>query len=180
VPTPLCTYKPEDWAVLVTTPDGDKPYFVAETESSLFANDLRDRESAKIRCGRAHFHALVCVCVCVSRPEQVLRPVPDGQDSTTSGRTGVFSIALALVRVAAGIAPGSPVLVDSWCMRKRFVLPLLSRALRIIGQIRRDTALFLPPDRAAAQRRGSARHVVRVLRSEQAVLVYTATSVNNR
>jgi len=44
--------------VLVTTPDGDKLYFVAETKSSLFADDLRDRESAKIECGRAHFHAL--------------------------------------------------------------------------------------------------------------------------
>lgn len=57
VPTPLGTYNP-DWAVLVTTPDGDKLYFVAETKSSLFADDLRDRESAKIECGRAHFHAL--------------------------------------------------------------------------------------------------------------------------
>ncbi|MCX4175657.1 MULTISPECIES: type III restriction-modification system endonuclease [Paraburkholderia] len=57
VPTPLGTYNP-DWAVLVTTPDGDKLYFVAETKGSLFADDLRDRESAKIECGRAHFHAL--------------------------------------------------------------------------------------------------------------------------
>lgn len=57
VPTPLGTYNP-DWAVLVTTPDGDKLYFVTETKSSLFADDLRDRESAKIACGRAHFQAL--------------------------------------------------------------------------------------------------------------------------
>jgi hypothetical protein len=27
-------------------------------------------------------------------------------------------------------------------MRRRFVLPLLSRGMRIIGQVRRDTALF--------------------------------------
>ncbi|EIM98161.1 type III restriction enzyme, res subunit [Paraburkholderia hospita] len=57
VPTPLGTYNP-DWAVLVTTPDGDKLYFVAETKSSMFTDDLRDREGAKIECGRAHFHAL--------------------------------------------------------------------------------------------------------------------------
>ena len=74
-----------------------------------------------------------------------------------SGNTNKLSIAVALVRVAAGIAPGSRVLVDSWYMRKRFVLPLLNRGLRIIGQVRRDTALFLPPDPAAARRRGRPR-----------------------
>jgi len=57
VPTPLGSYNP-DWAVLVTTPDGDRLYFVVETKSSLFANDLRNAESAKIECGRAHFKAL--------------------------------------------------------------------------------------------------------------------------
>jgi type III restriction enzyme len=57
VPTPLGTYNP-DWAVLVTTPDGDRLYFVVETKGSLFDNDLRNAESAKIECGRAHFKAL--------------------------------------------------------------------------------------------------------------------------
>jgi len=44
--------------VLVTTPDGDRLYFVVETKSSLFTDDLRDKESAKIECGKAHFTAL--------------------------------------------------------------------------------------------------------------------------
>ena len=57
VPTPLGSYNP-DWAVLVTTPDGDRLYFVVETKSSLFADDLRNAEAAKIACGRAHFQAL--------------------------------------------------------------------------------------------------------------------------
>jgi hypothetical protein len=74
-----------------------------------------------------------------------------------SGNTNKLSIALALVRVAACIAPGSRVLVDSRYMRKRFVLPLLNRGLRIIGQVHRDTALFLPPEPAAARRRGRPR-----------------------
>lgn len=33
-------------------------YFVVETKSSLFPDDLRDRESAKIKCGKAHVKAL--------------------------------------------------------------------------------------------------------------------------
>jgi type III restriction enzyme len=57
VPTPLGTYNP-DWAVLVQDRDGERLYFVVETKSSLFTDDLRDRESAKIKCGEAHFSAL--------------------------------------------------------------------------------------------------------------------------
>jgi type III restriction enzyme len=33
-------------------------YFVVETKGSLFTDDLRDKESAKIECGKAHFAAL--------------------------------------------------------------------------------------------------------------------------
>jgi type III restriction enzyme len=57
VPTPLGTYNP-DWAVLVEIDGAERLYFVVETKSSLFAEDLRDKESAKIKCGKAHFEAL--------------------------------------------------------------------------------------------------------------------------
>lgn len=57
VPTPLGTYNP-DWAVLVEIDGAERLYFVVETKSSLFADDLREKESAKIECGKAHFKAL--------------------------------------------------------------------------------------------------------------------------
>ena len=57
VPTPLGSYNP-DWAVLVDTDEGERLYLVVETKSSLFIDDLRDREGAKIACGKAHFVAL--------------------------------------------------------------------------------------------------------------------------
>jgi len=57
VPTPLGPYNP-DWAVLVEKDGAERLYFVVETKSSLFTDDLRDKESAKIECGRAHFKAL--------------------------------------------------------------------------------------------------------------------------
>lgn len=57
VPTPLGSYNP-DWCVLVEKDGAERLYFVVETKSSLFADDLRDRESAKITCGHAHFRAL--------------------------------------------------------------------------------------------------------------------------
>jgi type III restriction enzyme len=57
VPTPLGSYNP-DWAVLIEEDGEERLYFVVETKSSLFTDDLRDRESAKIECGKAHFRAL--------------------------------------------------------------------------------------------------------------------------
>jgi type III restriction enzyme len=57
VPTPLGSYNP-DWAVLVEEDDTQRLYFVVETKSSLFTDDHRDKEYAKIECGKAHFHAL--------------------------------------------------------------------------------------------------------------------------
>jgi type III restriction enzyme len=57
VPTPLGSYNP-DWAVLVEKDGAERLYLVVETKSSLFTDDLRDKESAKIECGKAHFKAL--------------------------------------------------------------------------------------------------------------------------
>jgi type III restriction enzyme len=57
IPTPLGNYSP-DWAVLIQTDEGERLYFVVETKSSLFMDDLRDAEGAKIACGKAHFKAL--------------------------------------------------------------------------------------------------------------------------
>ncbi len=58
VPTPLGNYNP-DWAVLVK-PDGEaeRLYFVVETKKSLFTEDLRNKEEAKMKCGKAHFKEL--------------------------------------------------------------------------------------------------------------------------
>jgi len=55
--TPLGPYNP-DWAVLIEMDGNERLYFVVETKSSLFTDDLRDKESAKIECGKAHFKAL--------------------------------------------------------------------------------------------------------------------------
>ena len=57
VPTPLGPYNP-DWAVLVEKDGAERLYLVVETKGSLFNDDLRDQESAKIHCGKAHFQAL--------------------------------------------------------------------------------------------------------------------------
>jgi len=59
VPTPLGPYNP-DWAILFDQEGTQRLYFVVETKSSLFTDDLRSKEDAKIKCGMAHFAALGC------------------------------------------------------------------------------------------------------------------------
>lgn len=57
VPTPLGPYNP-DWAVLFDQEGTQRLYLVVETKSSLFSDDYRSKEGAKIKCGEAHFSAL--------------------------------------------------------------------------------------------------------------------------
>ncbi|MFW8567267.1 type III restriction-modification system endonuclease [Orrella sp. 11846] len=57
IDTPLGSYNP-DWAILIDKDGADRLYFVVETKSSLFTEDLRRSEEDKIKCGRAHFDAL--------------------------------------------------------------------------------------------------------------------------
>ncbi|SGY94815.1 type III restriction-modification system endonuclease [Moritella viscosa] len=59
IDTPLGSYNP-DWAILIDKDDGvgEQLYFVVETKSSMFSDDLRASEQAKIDCGTAHFKAL--------------------------------------------------------------------------------------------------------------------------
>ncbi|MDW8490300.1 hypothetical protein R5R67_16640 [Acinetobacter sp. OYA S30] len=57
VPTPLGTYNP-DWAIVVDDEGEEKLFFVVETKSSTWWDDLRHQEGAKIKCGEQHFAAL--------------------------------------------------------------------------------------------------------------------------
>lgn len=57
IPTPLGTYNP-DWAILVDQDGEEKLFFVVETKSSGWWDDLRHHEGAKIKCGEKHFRAI--------------------------------------------------------------------------------------------------------------------------
>ena len=72
----------------------------------------------------------------------------------STGNRNKLHIALALVRGVASVTNiPTRVLFDSWFMRARLVLPLLARNIQVLGQARRDTALFdLPPPKSSGQR----------------------------
>ena len=60
-----------------------------------------------------------------------------------SGQRGKLWVARQLIDSIRGHVKHVRLLIDAWFMRRRLILPLLEQQVRIIGQVRRDTALFL-------------------------------------
>ena len=73
-----------------------------------------------------------------------------------SGQRGKLWGARQLMDSVRGHVQGVRLLIDAWFMRRTLILPLLEQPVRIIGQVRRDTALFLPPE-PEPKRRGRQR-----------------------
>jgi hypothetical protein len=73
-----------------------------------------------------------------------------------SGQRGKLWVARQLMDSIRGHVKGVRLLIDAWFMRRSLILPLLEQQVRIIGQVRRDTALFLPPE-PEPKRRGRKR-----------------------
>lgn len=67
--------------------------------------------------------------------------------SRSTGNSGKLVAAKTLLRVARHIFHERLVtlLVDSWYMRKSLLLPAQALGYQVIGQVRKDTALYLPP-----------------------------------
>lgn len=63
-----------------------------------------------------------------------------------SGQHGKLWVARQLIDQVRGHLKEARLLIDAWFMRKSLILPLLEQKVRIIGQVRRDTALYLPPE----------------------------------
>lgn len=64
-----------------------------------------------------------------------------------TGNGGKLVAARTLLRVGQQVfrKPMVTLLVDSWYMRKSLLLPAQAMGYQVIGQVRKDTALYLPP-----------------------------------
>lgn len=69
---------------------------------------------------------------------------------------GKLWVARQLIDSIRGHVSEARLLIDAWFMRKSLILPLLEQRVRIIGQVRRDTVLCLPPE-PEPKRRGPKR-----------------------
>jgi hypothetical protein len=73
-----------------------------------------------------------------------------------SGQRGKLWVARQLINHIRGHVKEARLLIDAWFMRRSLILPLLEQQVRIIGQVRRDTALYLLPE-TEQKRRGPKR-----------------------
>jgi hypothetical protein len=73
-----------------------------------------------------------------------------------SGQRGKLWVARQLIESIRVHVKDARLLIDAWFMRRSLILPLLEQQVRIIGQVRRDTALYLPPE-PEPKRRGRRR-----------------------
>jgi len=73
-----------------------------------------------------------------------------------SGQRGKLWVARQLIDSVRGQVKDARLLIDAWFMRRSLILPLLEQRVRIIGQVRRDTALFFLPQ-PERRRRGRKR-----------------------
>ncbi|MCC7326372.1 MAG: transposase [Burkholderiales bacterium] len=73
-----------------------------------------------------------------------------------SGQRGKLWVARQLIDSVRGHVTDARLLIDAWFMRRSLILPLLEQRVRIIGQVRRDTALYFLPQ-PEPRRRGRKR-----------------------
>lgn len=67
--------------------------------------------------------------------------------SRATGNSGKLVAAKTLLRVVRPLFQGylATLLMDSWYMRKSLLLPAQRMGYQVIGQVRKDTVLYLPP-----------------------------------
>src|SRR5918993_1879532 len=96
------------------------------------------------------FVTLCAVVPCRDRPRSV--PIVTGLCRGV-GHAGKIALAKTLLRAVGGRLGPLCLLLDAWYMRGSLIRAALRRGHAVIGQVRRDTALFrLPPPRAPGAR----------------------------
>src|SRR3954471_3988041 len=125
------------------------------TRAALFGRCAR-RRGAFRPCGQRPafllcqgFVTLSAVVPCRDRPRSV--PLVTGL-CRSSGNAGKIAMAKGLLRAAGALGPLC-LLLDAWYRRGSLIRTALRLGHEVIGQIRRDTALFaLPPPRQPGRR----------------------------
>src|SRR3954466_686466 len=96
------------------------------------------------------FVSLCAVVPCRDRPRAV--PIVTGL-CRGAGHVGKIALAKALLRAVADRLGPLCLLLDAWYMRGSVIRAAMGRGHTVVGQVRRDTALFeLPPPRAPGRR----------------------------
>jgi len=113
-----------------------------------FDHARKPNRPALLRCQA--FVTLGTVVPCRDRPRCV--PIVTGL-CRGAGHAGKIALAKALLRAVGDRLGPLCLLLDAWYMRASLIRAALRRGHAVVGQVRRDTALFrLPPPRAPGTR----------------------------
>src|SRR5215218_1848327 len=100
------------------------------------------------------FVALAAVVPCRDRPRAI--PIVTGL-CRGAGHAGKIALAKGLLRAVGDRLGPLCLLLDAWYMRGSLIRAALRRGHVVVGQVRRDTALFRPPPPRAPGTRGRPR-----------------------
>jgi len=74
-----------------------------------------------------------------------------------AGNTNKLDIAITLLRAVRSVALEAIVLLDSWYMRQKVIRHATGQGYGVIGQVRKDTALYACPVLSEQRQRGRPR-----------------------
>jgi DDE superfamily endonuclease len=74
-----------------------------------------------------------------------------------TGNTNKLDIAITLLRAVRSVVQGAIVLLDSWYMRQKVISHATRQGYGVIGQVRKDTALYACPVLSEQRQRGRPR-----------------------
>jgi hypothetical protein len=117
-----------------------------------FAHARKRNRPAFLLCQA--FVTLGAVVACRDRPRCV--PIVTGL-CRGSGHAGKIALAKALLRVVGDHLGPLCLLLDAWYVRAALIQAAIQRGHVVVGQVRRDTALFALPPPHAPGRRGRPR-----------------------
>ena len=134
----------------------DKRCFLAIDDTVVFrcspkAPESRIHHQHGQKANRPRFvlgQGWVSIALCVSTCKRCVAIPVLSRLSRSTGNSGKLVAAKTLLRVIRPVFAHrlTTLLIDSWYMRKTLILPALEMGYQIIGQVRRDTALYLSPE----------------------------------
>lgn len=98
------------------------------------------------RPGYVRGQGWVSLALCVSKAKRCVAIPVLSRLSRSTGNSGKLVAAKTLLRVVRPVFANrlATLLIDSWYMRSTLILPALQMGYQVIGQVRKDTALYLP------------------------------------
>jgi len=138
-----------------------KHYYLAIDDTIVFRSS-RQAPGSKIhhqhgsKCNRPEYvrgQCWVSLMMTISKKWRIAAVPILSRLARHTGNSNKLIAAKTLIRTVRSLFNGNAtLLMDSWYMRKNLILPALEMGYQVIGQVRKDTALYLMPEAITGKR----------------------------